>query len=128
MGQRIAGPSSRKPRIRGPLRCGHRLSIAKTRSPTRKRAISVPFTRTSARPRGSRSASRATDTQLPASGDIAPEPHHRLRVRRAEGAVLTQHVDPVAGPLEVRLHAGKIAPPVRVLAADDPAEPALERG
>src|SRR5215813_12267643 len=123
----MAGPGSTKPRMRGPLRCGQRFSMAYTSASTRKSAMSVPPTRTRVRPRGSRSASRATATQLPFSGDIAPEAHHRLPVGGAESDVLAERVDAVAGALEVGLHARKVAPPVRVLVLQDPREPALDR-
>src|SRR5262249_54292146 len=96
------------------------------RSPTRKSAISVPFTWTSARSRASRSRSLATGTHSPGSGDIPPEAYRRPRIRRAKGAVLAQRVDPVAGPLEVGLEAGEVSPARGVLVGQDPGEPPLD--
>src|SRR2546425_4997230 len=97
------------------------------RSPTRKSAISVPFTWTSARSRAPRSTSLATGTQSPDSGDIPPESYRSLRIRRAKGAVLAQRIDPVAGPLEVGLQAGKVSPATGVLVGEDPGESVLDR-
>src|SRR5438093_9320072 len=121
----MAGPASIKTRMRGPLRCGQRFWMAYTRAPTRKSAMTVSPTRTSVRPRGSRSGSRATATQPPSSGDIAPEAHHRLPVGVAERPVLAERVDAVAGALEVGLQAGEVTPAVRVLVLHHPREPAL---
>src|SRR5690242_1341637 len=122
----MPGPSSRKPRISGPFRCGQRLWIAYTRSSTRNSAISTPPACTTVRPRSPRSASRATATQLPASGGIAPQTHDGLPVGGMERAVLGQRVDAVAGALEVRRLAGEVAPAGRVLRLDDPGEAALD--
>src|SRR5580765_2734828 len=121
----MAGPSSTKPRISGPLRCGQRLLTAYTRSPIRKSAISTAPTVTSFRPRASKSPRRATTVQ-PSSGDIAPEPDHGLRIGIAVRAILAERVDAVARALEVRLHAREVAPAVLVLVADDPREAALD--
>src|SRR5437867_744107 len=97
------------------------------RSPTRKSAISVPFTWTSARSRAPRSTSLATGTQSPDSGDIPPESYRGLRIRRAKGAVLAQRIDPVAGSLEVGLQAGKISPALGILVREHPVEAVLDR-
>src|SRR5215831_10314455 len=96
------------------------------RSPTRKSAISVPFTRTRARSRASRSRRLATGTHSPGSGDIPPETYRGPRIPRAKGPVLAQRVDPVAGPLEVGLEAGEVSPARRVLVGQNPTEPALD--
>src|SRR5947209_19143674 len=97
------------------------------RSPTRKSAISVPFTWTSARSRTPRSTSLATGTQSADSGDIPPESYRGLRIRRAKGAVLAQRIDPVAGSLEVGLQAGKVPPAPGVLFGEDPGRAARDR-
>src|ERR1051325_4365881 len=123
----MAGPGSTTPRIRGPARCGQRLWIAYTHPSTAKSAISVVPTRTSVRPPAAKSPGRATATQPFVSGDIAPQADDGLGVRVAERAVLAERVDAVTRALEVRLHPREVAPPLLVLVADDPGEPALDR-
>src|SRR5579884_762030 len=102
--------------------------MAKRRPSAVTSATSVVPTLTTARPRASSSSSRATGTQpASASGHIAPEAYHRPGVGADERPVLAERVDPVARPLEVRLHAGEVAPAVRVLVAENPGKPALDR-